>query len=211
MCSVSHFNNLILLGLASYDAEMVTLFIEAMQEHEVMYILNEECRTPLHEAAYYGASPEVLDVLANAPGGRKALLMRDQEGHTPLGAYCRHAADFYGVRILVNHCPQAAAALADGERLAIHRVLASFNLAVNVDVLNLLGTAYPRGINLKDSHGMTPLALLCQSYTGPMNVDLPKLLANRTTIGRWCVCNVNNQMSLSTAHHFYSLSAFQTR
>ena len=183
------FKNL-LLGLATYDSQMVAFMVEAMHEPEVMSFLNDECRTPLHEAAYYGASPEVLDVLANAPGGRESLLLRDSEGHTPLGAYCRHAADFYGVRILVNHCPQAAAALADGERLAIHRVLASFNLAVNVDVLNLLGTAYPRGINLKDSHGMTPLALLCQSYKGPMNVDLPKLEANRTTLGRWCVYGV---------------------
>jgi len=177
-------------GLATYDSQMVAFMVEAIHEPEVMSFLNDECRTPLHEAAYYGASPEVLDVLANAPGGRESLLLRDSEGHTPLGAYCRHAADFYGVRILVNHCPQAAAALADGERLAIHRVLASFNLAVNVDVLNLLGTAYPRGINLKDSHGMTPLALLCQSYKGPMNVDLPKLEANRTTLGRWCVYGV---------------------
>lgn len=95
------------------------------------------------------------------------------------------AADFYGVRTLVSHCPEAAAALGDGKRLPIHRLLASFNLAVNVDVLNLMGNAYPRGVNLKDSHNMTPLALLCQSYRGPMNVDIAKLLLNQTSLGRW--------------------------
>ena len=89
------------------------------------------------------------------------------------------------MRILVNHCPEAASAVGDGKRLALHRVLASFNLAVNVDVLNLLVQAYPRGVALKDSHRMTPLALLCQSYKGPMNVDIPKLLANQTNMGRW--------------------------
>ena len=80
----------------------------------------------------------------------------------------------------MNHCSQAAAVLADDERLAIHRVLAAFNLAVNANVLNLLVAAHPRGT----------LALVCQSYKGPMNVDLPKLEANRTTLGRWCVYRV---------------------
>jgi hypothetical protein len=92
------------------------------------------------------------------------------------------------MRVLVTLCPNAAASRGDGNRLPLHRVLASFNLAVNVDVLNLLSTAYPRGINLKDSHKMTPLALLCLSYKGPMNVDLPKLLTSRTSLGR-CLSN----------------------
>jgi ankyrin repeat protein len=171
-------------GLATYDADTVQLMIVAAGRDPMCWF-NNETRTPMHEACYYGASPEVLELMAIAEGGRDAMLMRDSQGHTPLGAYCRHAADFYGMRVLVNHCPQAAAAMADGRRLPIHRVLAAFNLAVNVDVLNLLGRAYPRGVYAKDSHGMTPLALLGQSYKGPMNVDLPKLHANRTTLGRW--------------------------
>lgn len=126
-----------------------------------------------------------MHALASSPGGRAALLLRDNEGHTPLGAYCRHSADYYGMRVLVSHCPEAAATMGDGRRLPIHRTLASFNLAVNVDVLNLLGNAYPRGLLLKDAHGMTALALLCESYRGPINVDLPKLLSNQTTLGRW--------------------------
>jgi ankyrin repeat protein len=174
-------------SLSTYNVDMVQAMINASGD-SVMTLPNSDSRTPLHEAVYYGASPDVLDTLANRPAGRIALLLRDSEGHTPLGAYCRHAADFYGMRVLVNLCPNAAAALGDGKRVALHRVLASFNLAVNVDVLNLLGTAYPRGINLKDSHKMTPLALLCQSYKGPMNVDLPKLLTNRTSLGR-CLSN----------------------
>lgn len=171
-------------GMAVYDEEMVQLMLNAAG-NKCMSILNDDGRSPIHEAAYYGASPEVLEVLCNFEGGRDALLLRDEEGHTPLGAYCRHAADYYSMRVLVNHCPEAAAAMADGKRLALHRVLASFNLSVNVDVLRLLGEAYPPAVNLKDAHRMTPLALLCESYKGPMGVDLPKLLANRTTLARW--------------------------
>jgi ankyrin repeat protein len=171
-------------GLATYDAETVRLMVNAAGR-DAMTQRNADFRTPLHEACYYGASPEVLEVLAEAEGGRDALLLRDKEGYSPLGTYCRHAADFYAMRVLCNQCPEAAACMADGRRLPLHRVVASFNLAVNVDVLNLLGTAYPRGIDTKDSHGMTPLALLCHSYKGPMNVDLPKLQSNQTTLGRW--------------------------
>ncbi|KAL3801969.1 hypothetical protein HJC23_010313 [Cyclotella cryptica] len=171
-------------GLSTYDAETVQLMVNAAGR-DAMARCNSDFRTPLHEACYYGASPEVLEVLAEAEGGREALLLRDREGYSPLGTYCRHASDFYAMRVLCDHCPEAAACMAHGRRLPLHRVVASFNLAVNVDVLNLLGTAYPRGIDTKDAHGMTPLALLCHSYKGPMNVDLPKLQSNQTTLGRW--------------------------
>ena len=167
-----------------YDDENVQLMLNAAGS-KCMSLFNVDKRSPLHEAAYYGASPEVLEVLCNFEGGREALLLRDEEGHTPLGAYCRHAADYYGMRVLANHCPRAAAALGDGNRLALHRVLASFNLSVNVDVLRLLLEAYPPAVGYKDAHGMTPLALLCESYRGPMRMDLPKLLTNRTTLARW--------------------------
>jgi ankyrin repeat protein len=171
-------------GLSTYDAEIVQLMVNAAGR-DAMFQRNADFRTPLHEACYYGASPDVLEVLAEAEGGREALLLRDREGYSPLGTYCRHAADFYAMRVLCDYCPEAAACMADGRRLPLHRVLTSFNLAVNVDVLNLLGMAYPRGIDTKDSHGMTPLALLCHTYKGPMNADLPKLHSNQTTLGRW--------------------------
>ncbi len=174
-------------GLATYDADTIRLVAEAAGAGTLV-AADDEGRTPFHVACYYGASPEVLAELSDVEGGREALLVRDVEGHAPLGVYCRHAADFYGMRVLVERCPEAAACLADGKRLPLHRVLSLFNLAVNVDVLNLLGTAYPRGVDTKDSHGMTPLALLCHSYQGPMNVDLPKLAGGQTTLGR-CLSN----------------------
>ena len=62
----------------------------------------------------YGASPAVLAALADADGGRDALLVRDMEGHAPLGVYCRHATDFHGVRVLVERRPEVAAAMGDG-------------------------------------------------------------------------------------------------
>ncbi len=67
-------------------------------------------------------------------------------------------------------------------------MLATFNLTVNVDVLKLLGTAYPPGIDAKDGNKMTALALLCNSYRSPLSIDLPKLKDGRTTLGR-CLSN----------------------
>lgn len=142
------------------------------------------CFHRFHVACRYKASPDVLAELADSEGGRDALLIRDREGHAPLGVYCRHATDYHGLRVLVERRPEAAAALGDGRQLPLHRILATFNLAVNVDCLWLIGNAFPRGLDLMDSRGMTPLALLCESYRGPLNVDIPKLQEARTTLDR---------------------------
>jgi len=149
--------------------------------------LTSHCKTSFsrfHVACRYRASPAVLSELADSEGGRESLLIRDTEGHTPLGVYCRHATDYHGLRVLVNRRPEAAAAMGDGRHLPLHRILFTFNLAVNVDCLRLIGNAYPRGLDSVDSRGMTPLALLCESYGAPLNVDIPKLRSGRTTLDR---------------------------
>lgn len=127
----------------------------------------------------------MLSVLANSDGGRNSLLIRDTEAHhTPLGVYCRHASDYHSLRVLVERCPDAAAAMGDGRTIPLHIILATFNLAVNVDCLKLLGGAYPPGLDLASSRGLTPLALLCESYKTPLTVDIPKLLDGRSVLER---------------------------
>ena len=203
-------------GLATYDSDTIRLFADAAGAGTLV-AADDEGRTPLHVACYHGASPAALAELADADGGNESLLVRDMEGHAPvsyargffrvgymtiieahdflriifcfqLGVYCKHATDFHGLRVLVEACPEAAAAVGDGKQLPLHRVVGAFNLTVNVDVLKLLGTAYPRGLSAKDSNGMSPLALLCNSYRSPLSIDLPKLKDGRTTLGR-CLSN----------------------
>jgi len=174
-------------GLATYDAETIRMFADAAGSGTLI-AADDEGRIPIHVACFHGASPAAIAALADADGGDDSLLCRDMEGHAPLGVYCKHSTDFHGLRVLVERCSDAAAAVGDGKRLPIHRVLATFNLTVNVDVLKLLGTAYPRGIDAKDGNKMTALALLCNSYRSPLSIDLPKLKDGRTTLGR-CLSN----------------------
>mmetsp|Transcript_2850 Transcript_2850/g.6095 ORF Transcript_2850/g.6095 Transcript_2850/m.6095 type:complete len:463 (-) Transcript_2850:1576-2964(-) len=175
-------------GMGTYDTEAIRLLAEAAGPGALI-APDDDGRTPFHVACRYRASPAVLAELADSEGGRNSLLIRDTEGHhTPLGVYCRHASDYHGLRVLVERCPEAAAAMGDGRHLPLHRILATFNLAVNVDCLRLLGAAYPRGLDLMSTRGLTPLALLCESYKSPLSVDIPKLLNGRTTLGR-CLSN----------------------
>lgn len=173
--------------MGTYDAPIIRALADAAGPGALMSA-DDEGRTPFHVACRYRASPAVLAELADAEGGVSSLLIRDRDGNTPLGVYCKHATDYHGLRCLVERGPDAAAALGEGGQLPIHRLLATFNLAVNVDCLILLGSWYPRGLVIKDSRGMTPLALLCESYRGPLNVDIPKLRDGRTTLER-CLSN----------------------
>jgi len=170
-------------GMGTYDAEEIHMLADAAGPG-ALTAADDEGRTPFHVACRYRASPPVLAELADSDGGMDSLLIRDTEGHAPLGVYCQHATDYHGLFVLVNRAPEAAAAMGDGKHLPLHRILATFNLAVNVDCLRLLGTAYPSGLDSVDSRGMTPLALLCESYRGPLNVDIPKLRNGRMTLER---------------------------
>eukprot|EP00804_Cyclotella_cryptica_P006350 CCRYP_010176-RB/>CCRYP_010176-RB protein AED:0.07 eAED:0.07 QI:469/1/0.75/1/0.66/0.5/4/427/605 len=115
---------------------------------------NDRGNLPLHAAASFQATPDVIDALLKAHP--TAASTPNSVGNLPLHQAAMWQAPPDSVELLLQHHREGAATRNRYGSLPLH--MAASNQA-NVEVVRLLIDAYPDALHLQNDDGMTPLDL----------------------------------------------------
>jgi ankyrin repeat protein len=150
------------LHLAVADTDVEASFVETligMMNSEAVRTPDYQGSIPLHYALRHGAFPDVVKLLLNLyPKGK---YITDKLGNLPLHVACRHGASLEVVKIFVEDDEMSEQGLVtDGQgELPLHKACRGGH----VSLVLFLMEKHLSSIRLKNSAGMLPVLLMCQS------------------------------------------------
>ena len=123
---------------------------------------------PIHCAAFYGASQDVIDALIQVHP--KGAHCKDEEGRLPLHYACLKGASLNTVTSLLQCYPKGATSKDDEGRLPVHHACSK---GAPPDVVSALLSSSPKSAASKDDQGRLPLHHACRKNP---NNDIIELL-----------------------------------